>query len=169
MVQTTLLVLQPSTVQDPAIAVVLVCIHVSDGGGGNGGGSARYSYLSVVSCAPVSVSVTTVLYQNNSVYGVELFWTHRQVTMDSCGVCRDMMSSSTQSCSVPLYLVMVTSDASTDTYTVPDIYCSTSFCSYTFGISGGSIGPYNVSVACRNRLNQTGQPYVTGGLSKLSW
>ena len=29
MVQTTLLVLQPSTVQDPATAVVLVCRHVS--------------------------------------------------------------------------------------------------------------------------------------------
>ena len=29
MIQTTLLVLQPSTVQDPATAVVLVCRHVS--------------------------------------------------------------------------------------------------------------------------------------------
>ena len=43
--------------------------------------------LCVVPCAPVSVNVTTVLYQNNSVYDVELFWTHRQqVIIDCCDV-----------------------------------------------------------------------------------
>ena len=76
--------------------MVVVVVMCGDCGSGDGDGdsSSRSSYLSVVPCAPVSVSVTTVLYQNNSVHGVELFWTHRQVTMDSCGVCRDMMSSS---------------------------------------------------------------------------
>ena len=46
----------------------------------------RSPSLCVVPCAPVNVSVTTILYQNNSVYGVELFWTHRQVIIDCCGV-----------------------------------------------------------------------------------
>eukprot|EP00731_Ephydatia_muelleri_P011119 Em0006g13a len=62
--------------------------------------------LSVV----LSVNVTTVLYQNNSVYDVELFWTHRQ-----------------QSCSVPQYTVMVASATSTDTYMVADTYCNQQF------------------------------------------
>ena len=37
-------------------------------------------------CAPVSLNVTTDLYQNN-VYDVELFWAHRQqVIIDCCDV-----------------------------------------------------------------------------------
>ena len=71
------------------------------------------------------------------------------------------MSSSTQSCSVPLYTVMVSSGASSYTLAVTDSSCTTSSCSYILGMSGDSITPYNVSVACRNTLNQTGQPYVT--------
>ena len=71
------------------------------------------------------------------------------------------MPSSTQRCSDPHYTVMVSSGASSYTLAVPDSSCTTSSCSYTLGMSGGSITPYNVSVACRNTLNQTGQPYVT--------
>ncbi|KAL5500738.1 hypothetical protein EMCRGX_G012336 [Ephydatia muelleri] len=86
-----------------------------------------------------SVSVQTFLYQNNSVYDVELFWTHRQ-----------------QSCSVPQYTVMVTSATSTDTYN----NCTSSSCLYILGMSGADVSSYNVSMACRNTLNQIGQPYV---------
>ncbi|KAL5500686.1 hypothetical protein EMCRGX_G012281 [Ephydatia muelleri] len=101
------------------------------------------SNSSSVSVQTFSVNVTTVLYQNNSVYDVELFWTHRQ-----------------QSCSVPQYTVMVTSATSTDTYMVADTYCTSSSCLYIVGMSGASVSSYNVSVACRNTRNQTGQPYV---------
>eukprot|EP00731_Ephydatia_muelleri_P038124 Em0661g1a len=94
-------------------------------------------------CAPVSVNVTTILYQNDSVYDVELFWTHRQ-----------------QSCSVPQYTVMVTSATSNDTYMVADTYCTSSSCLYILGMSGANVSSYNVSVACRNTQNQIGQPYV---------
>eukprot|EP00731_Ephydatia_muelleri_P011256 Em0006g150a len=92
-----------------------------------------------VSVQTFSVSVTTVLYQNNSVYDVELFWTHRQ-----------------QSCSVPQYTVMVTSATSNDTYN----NCTSSSCLYILGMSGANVSSYNVSVACRNTRNQIGQPYV---------
>ncbi|KAL5500719.1 hypothetical protein EMCRGX_G012315 [Ephydatia muelleri] len=92
-----------------------------------------------VSVQTFSVSVTTVLYQNSSVYDVELFWTHRQ-----------------QSCSVPQYTVMVTSATSTDTYN----NCTSSSCLYIVGMSGANVSSYNVSVACRNTRNQIGQPYV---------
>ncbi|KAL5500695.1 hypothetical protein EMCRGX_G012290 [Ephydatia muelleri] len=101
------------------------------------------SNSSSVSVQTFSVSVTTVLYQNNSVYDVELFWTHRQ-----------------QSCSVPQYTVMVTSATSTDTYMVADTYYTSSSCLYILGMSGANVSSYNVSVACRNTQNQTGQPYV---------
>ena len=70
------------------------------------------------------------------------------------------MSSSTQSCSVPQYTVMVTSATSTDTYMVADTYCTSSSCLYILGMSGADVSSYNVSVACRNRRNQIGQPYV---------
>eukprot|EP00731_Ephydatia_muelleri_P011246 Em0006g140a len=92
-----------------------------------------------VSVQTFSVSVTTVLYQNSSVYDVELFWTHRQ-----------------QSCSVPQYTVMVTSATSTDTYN----NCTSSSCLYIVGMSGADVSSYTVSVACRNTRNQIGQPYV---------
>ncbi|KAL5500680.1 hypothetical protein EMCRGX_G012275 [Ephydatia muelleri] len=97
------------------------------------------SNSSSVSVQTFSVSVTTVLYQNNSVHDVELFWTHRQ-----------------QSCSVPQYTVMVTSATSTDTYN----NCTSSSCLYIVGMSGADVSSYTVSVACRNTRNQTGQPYV---------
>eukprot|EP00731_Ephydatia_muelleri_P011203 Em0006g97a len=111
----------------------------------NCAGSSNSSSVSVqtLPCAPFSVSVTTVLYQNNSVYDVELFWTHRQ-----------------QSCSVPQYTVMVTSATSTDTYIVANTYCTSSSCLYILGMSGADVSSYNVSVACRNTRNQIGQPYV---------
>eukprot|EP00731_Ephydatia_muelleri_P011121 Em0006g15a len=111
----------------------------------NCAGSSNSNSVSVqtLPCAPVSVNVTTVLYQNNSVYDVELFWTHRQ-----------------QSCSVPQYTVMVTSATSTDVSAVNVSYCTSSSCSYVQSISGANVSSYNVSVACRNTLNQIGQPYV---------
>ena len=59
---------------------VYVCIYLCvcvGGGGGQGTNQVSFS-LFVVPCAPVSVTVTTILYQNNSVYDVELFWTHRR-------------------------------------------------------------------------------------------
>ncbi|KAL5500679.1 hypothetical protein EMCRGX_G012274 [Ephydatia muelleri] len=107
----------------------------------NCAGSSNSSSVSVQTfpCAPVSVSVTTVLYQNNSVHDVELFWTHRQ-----------------QSCSVPQYTVNVTSATSTDTYN----NCTSSSCLYIVGMSGADVSSYTVSVACRNTQNQIGQPYV---------
>ena len=74
-----------------------------------------------------------------------------------------MMSSSTQSCSVPQYTVMVTSATSTDTYNnymVADTYCTSSSCLYIIGMSGADVSSYSVSVACRNTRNQIGQPYV---------
>ena len=71
-----------------------------------------------------------------------------------------MMSSSTQSCSVPQYTVMVTSATSTDMSAVNVSYCTSSSCLYILGMSGADVSSYNVSVACRNRRNQTGQPYV---------
>ena len=187
-VQTTMLVLQPSTVQDPAIAVVLVCRHVSDSGGGDGGmvmylcvwksidqvslslslplslspSSLSLSLslplsLSLVPCAPVRVSVTTVLYQNNSVYGVELSWGH-SLTLQQL-----------RSCGVPLYSLMVTSDASTDMATVDTSYCSDIGCYYNLLLSAGNVSSFNVSVACRNSLNQTGQPYVTTKSELVCW
>eukprot|EP00731_Ephydatia_muelleri_P011642 Em0006g536a len=95
-----------------------------------------------ISVQTFSVSVTTVLYQNNSVYNVELLWTHRQ------------------SCSVLQYTVIVTSGAAVDMSSVDISYCNASSCSYVQSISGANVSSYNVSVACRNTLNQTGQPYV---------
>eukprot|EP00731_Ephydatia_muelleri_P011228 Em0006g122a len=91
------------------------------------------SNSSSVSVQTFSVNVTTVLYQNNSVYDVELFWTHRQQ-----------------------YTVMVTSATSTDTYN----NCTSSSCLYIVGMSGADVSSYNVSVTCRNTRNQIGQPYV---------
>ena len=72
------------------------------------------------------------------------------------------MSSSTQPqcCSVPQYTVMVTSATSTDMSAVNVSYCTSNSCSYVQSISGANVSSYNVSVACRNRLNQTGLPYV---------
>eukprot|EP00731_Ephydatia_muelleri_P011123 Em0006g17a len=102
------------------------------------------SNSSSVSVQTFSVNVTTVLYQNNSVHDVELFWTHRQ-----------------QSCSVPQYTVMVTSATSTNTYMVANTYCTSSSCLYILGMSGANVSSYNVSVACRNTRNQIGQPFVT--------
>ena len=51
MVQATLLVLQPSTVQDPATAIVLVCRHVS------GVCVCECVYVCVCVCVCVSVCV----------------------------------------------------------------------------------------------------------------
>ena len=77
-----------------------------------------------------------------------------------------MMSSSTQSCSVPQYTVMVTSATSTNTYMVANTYCTSSSCLYILGMSGANVSSYNVSVACRNTRNQIGQPFVTSVRSK---
>ena len=71
------------------------------------------------------------------------------------------MSSPTQSCSVPLYTVMVSSGASYDMSAVNANYCNSSSCTYIQSVSVNIVSSYNVSVACRNTLNQTGQPYVT--------
>eukprot|EP00731_Ephydatia_muelleri_P011233 Em0006g127a len=94
------------------------------------------SNSSSVSVQTFSVSVTTVLYQNNSV----MMW--------SCSGHTDN--------SVPQYTVMVTSATSTDTYN----NCTSSSCLYILGMSGANVSSYNVSVACRNTRNQIGQPYV---------
>eukprot|EP00731_Ephydatia_muelleri_P011120 Em0006g14a len=89
----------------------------------NCAGSSNSNSVSVQTCEVVfSVNVTTVLYQNNSVYDVELFWTHRQ-----------------QSCSVPQYTVMVTSATSTDMSAVNVSYCTSSSCSYVQSISGANV------------------------------
>eukprot|EP00731_Ephydatia_muelleri_P011279 Em0006g173a len=45
---------------------------------------------------------------------------------------------------------------SVQTYT----YCTSNSCLYIIGMSGAYVSSYNVSVACRNTRNQTGQPYV---------
>ena len=78
------------------------------------------------------------------------------------------MSSSTQSCSVPQYTVMVTSATSTDMSAVNVSYCTSSSCSYVQSISGANFSSYNVSVACRNTRNQIRQPYVTYVQSKYN-
>ena len=70
------------------------------------------------------------------------------------------MMSSTRSCSVPQYTVMVTSATSTDKSAVNVSYCTSSSCCYVQSISGVKVSSYNVSVECRNRLNQIGQLYV---------
>ena len=38
-------------------------------------------FLLLVPCAPTTIHVTTIMYQNNSVHDVELFWMHREVIM----------------------------------------------------------------------------------------
>ena len=38
-------------------------------------------FLLLVPCAPTTIQVTTVVYQNNSLHDVELFWTHREVKL----------------------------------------------------------------------------------------
>eukprot|EP00731_Ephydatia_muelleri_P001287 Em0001g1287a len=111
----------------------------------NCAGPSNSSSISVqtLPCAPMDVHVITVLYWNNSVHDVELLWTHRQ------------------SCSVPQYTVVVTSGTSTDMSVVNASNCNIHSCSYIQSISRANISSYNVSVACRNRLSQIGQPYVT--------
>ena len=39
------------------------------------------TFYLLVPCTPATIDLTTVVYQNDSVHDVELFWTHREVIL----------------------------------------------------------------------------------------
>ena len=119
-------------------------------------------FLLLVPCAPTTIQVTTVVYQNNSVHDVELFWTHREVKLYNILTNhQEIMLQSTQSCSVPQYTVRFTTSMSDEVLQVDDPHCTNSSCFYVHSIADDSVRFLELSIACINALNQTGQPYVT--------
>ena len=72
-----------------------------------------------------------------------------------------LMLHSTQSCSVPHYIVRVTTSISNEVLRLDDQHCTNSSCFYVHSIADGSVSFLELSVACINALDQTGQPYVT--------
>ena len=74
---------------------------------------------------------------------------------------QEIMLHSTQSCSVPQYAVRITTSMSDEVLLVDDPHCTNSSCFYVHSIVDGSVSFLELSIACINALNQTGQPYVT--------